>query len=322
MAAMDRCPGCGAELRPIGGRPLEACPECGASLERRPGDGGPIQETVRDVMTAAPTEGGPWPPPDAAPGTAPFPSPPETFHPGVYERPSEAPRLDVVNMFRLLFKPREAFEALYGHTNAWVGIALAVVIVAVTTVYTLNVTEAAVGLFDLPDEAQVGVVNRFDELGPAAYIALFSIDLALFVVATSLVYLMLKHISGARRADLGKTFGLVGYAKLPAFLLSFALTPFTIISVSIDAGAMGDALEGGGPTPDWVGTACGIYLLWLVLLVVSLVWALWVHSHAAAVANDSRLGTAAGVTLAAWVVAFGVQFAAQFMLFGGGTGLF
>jgi DNA-directed RNA polymerase subunit RPC12/RpoP len=322
VAVVERCPECGAELDSIEGRLLEACPECGTSLVVKQEDEGPIQDTVQDVMPAPQMAGGAWAPPYPGPGPAAFPSASETFHPGVYDRPPEAARLDLVNLFRLLFKPREAFEAMHSHTNAWVGIAMAIVIVAVTTVYTLNVTEAAVELFDLPDEAQVGVVNRFDELGTAAYLALFAIEMAMFVVATTLVYLMLKHLGGARRADLGKTFGLVGYAKLPAFLLNFVLMPFTILSASIDTGAMGDALEGGGPTPEWVGTACGIYLLWLVLLLVNLVWALWVHSHAAAVANDSRPRTAFGVTLMAWLVAFGVQFAAQFMLFGGGTGLF
>jgi hypothetical protein len=44
------------------------------------------------------------------------------------------------------------------------------------------------------------------------------------------------------------------------------------------------------------------------------IWGLWVHSHAASVANDTRLGPAVIFTFLAWFITFWILFAVSILV--------
>jgi hypothetical protein len=225
-----------------------------------------------------------------------------TNHPGVYERPEEPPRFDLVNLFRVLFGPQQAFRDLYGHTNAVIGLVLAVVFATIGGALSLAISlavdagpEVFVGGFFFPGmEAEFAIVSF--GLGVLA-------SVGIYLLATYLVYALLKSSRTTLKPNLGKTFGLVGYAKFPALLLGMLST------------TVAGALTAGGL---WF-TAEGVVL---IIMLVTFVWALFVHSHAASVANDSSLSSAFGFTFLAWFITFLIMIVVSVMAMFVGIGLF
>jgi hypothetical protein len=123
------------------------------------------------------------------------------------------------------------------------------------------------------------------------------------LVATSLVFWLIKAGASPLRPNKEKTFGLVGYAKFPAFIMGIILSLGS--SVWMAANPDGFDIE---PTPgDPMGglnELCGFYLIYFLIAMVQFIWALVVHSHAASVANDTRLGPAVIFTFLGWFIAF------------------
>jgi hypothetical protein len=239
----------------------------------------------------------PHPPPYGVPYYVPWPP---TFHPGVYERPEEPSRLDLGGLFKVLFKPKEAFEDLYHHTAPVHGIALAIIFIVLFSLFSYAIIAAAVSGITIPSLANTNLVLPRTARTIGSMAGGIILNIGIFFIATSLVYSMLKSAGNARRPDFDKTIGLIGYAKFPAFLMYISL--YFVMGLILRFFNWEQISNGmnpnGGPSP-----LCGIWAVQLILVIVTFVWGLWVHSHAAAVANDVAFGTAAGFTLLAWFIA-------------------
>jgi hypothetical protein len=141
-----------------------------------------------------------------------------------------------------------------------------------------------------------GDVTIFGDTGVSivATVLTLVVDLLMFLFAGWLVYVFLKGPGKARRPDFNKTIGLIGYAKFPAFTLGILVAILTPVLV----GSLDPNQENFG-LGAFCGALVGLFVIWIFMLI----WGLWVHSHAASVANDVSLGTAFAFTLLAWVIA-------------------
>jgi hypothetical protein len=205
----------------------------------------------------------------------------------------------------VLFKPKEAFEDLYHHTAPIQGIVLAIAFIVLSSLIGYAITASVLSGIHVPSGASTNVVpGGTTSRTIGSTVSGMAISIVTFFVAAYLVYELLKSAGHARRPDLNKTIGLVGYAKLPAFLMSIAISVVTgLMLATIDWSKLGT----GTNVTAYAGSVCGLIAVILVLAIVTLVWGLWVHGHAASVANDVAFGTAAGFTFLAWFIAFMVQ---------------
>jgi hypothetical protein len=216
---------------------------------------------------------------------------PPTFHPGVYDKPEREPFIDVGNLFRLLFHPKEAFEDLYDHTTSTQGWILALVFIIVSAVIGLAVNLAVLGTIDLPEDVDTGFTTTAS--GLSSIVGIFTNILYFFITAW-LFHTLVKD--RARRPDLNKTIGMMGYAKFPMFIIGILialLTPLLLSSLGFDPDDPEAAI-------DAIGGICGISLAILGLSILGFVWSLWVHSQAQSVANDMESGSAMGWMFLTW----------------------
>ena len=214
---------------------------------------------------------------------------PPTFHPGVYDRPEQAPYIDIGNLFRLLFHPKEAFEDLYDHTSSTQGIILAIFFTVMSTGVSILAIWAFMGTLDLPPEADIPLLVQTNAV--LAIIGIF-ISIATFFFVAWLFHAFIK--GNARRPSLPKTMGLMGYSMFPAFLIML------VISLVFPLIALGINFDDPEQAPDALGALCGIFALIFGLGLVGLIWAWWVHSNAQSVANDISTGTAFGYLFLTW----------------------
>jgi hypothetical protein len=231
---------------------------------------------------------------------------PPTFHPDAYARPEEEPRLDIGALFRVLFTPKAAFEDLYNHSSTNQGIILAIGFILITSILAYAFNVAILGSdFEVPDDA-----TTFGNTGVSILGTVISVvtGLVMFLLAGWLVYVLLKGPGKARRPDFSKTIGLIGYAKFPAFILGILvaiLTPIMMDSVNFDDLTSDDPDQVTSGLGAFCGALAGLVVIWIIMLI----WGLWVHSHAASVANDVSMGTAFGFTLLAWFIALIIMIA-------------
>ena len=308
---------CGKENEQEMAAKYGVCTNCGADL--RAAQEAPVQETAMPAGGPPPAYGYQGPPRyQPPPGGQPYPPPgfpggymPPSNHPGLYERPEEPPRLDLGTLPRVLFAPREAFYDLYHHTSAAQGWMLVVLFSVLGSVIGY-VVSFALGLGADVEGAQpitgVGAVVSIVGIIINVLISLF-----IFWVATSLVFWLIKSGASPLRPNKDKTFGLVGYAKFPAFIMGLVLS----ISMSAWLAANPDAFDidttGADPLAGF-DQLLGYYALCTVITVIQFIWALVVHSHAASVANDTRLGPAIIFTFLAWFIAFWILFAVSIVI--------
>ncbi len=250
---------------------------------------------------AQPYGGQPYPPPQYGAGPyygAPAAYPP-TYHPGVYDRPAKAPYVDVGALFKLLFKPKEAFEDLYDHTEQAQGIILAIMFIVISGVIGIVAMYAIVGDWDLPDDASTPFTSSS---AATSVIGIVTNVIGFFLVA----WLFHAFSKGsARRPSLSKTIGMMGYAKFPAFLLTtIAVVALPLSLRGLDETSSPDDFLGA------LGQICGIMILYLVAFI----WAWWVHSHAQSVANDLSTGSAMGYIFLAWFLMFIIIAIIQFAI--------
>ncbi len=240
-----------------------------------------------------PYGGQPYPPPGYTPGPAYGYPPPmmyaPTYHPGLYDKPEQEPYIDIGNLFKLLFRPKEAFEDLYDHTTGTQGAILAIIFIVIGAIVELVSNLAIWGSFDLPDDATVpGVVGAS---GALSIVGIFTSIVAFFMTAW-MFHAFIKE--KARKPDLSKTMGMMGYAMFPAFLIGIIIAiaaPATLAGIDFDA------------DPDaGVGTLCGFLALVMVVGIIGVIWAVIVHSNAQSVANDISTGSAFGWLLLSWII--------------------
>lgn len=308
------CPDCGRESDAKAVERWGLCTHCGADLKGVGEE--PIQESI-------PPGGGP-PPPVVVPGQPEFAQPPPgapsytggpwppTFHPGVYEREEESPRFDLRNWVRMLFKPKEAFEDLYNHTSALTGVVIAIVLISATTIIGVVLMQEIAADVVIPENQSAPFGAESFNVTAEGVAITIGIEVGMFLVAGLFVFGLLSTIGNARRPNLGKTLGLIGYAKLPAFLIGIPLAlvaPMILATVDWEEvqRLQEEGEEGQMGVPDWAGEVCGLGAFMVLLAIVMFIWGLWVHSHAAAVANDTAPGTAMGFTLLAWILTFVVE---------------
>ena len=209
----------------------------------------------------------------------PYPvAPPPTNHPGVYDRPEEAPRVDWDALARVLTRPRDAFRDLYGHTDARTGFFVYMMLIITGGLFSL--------LSDFTTLQGVGTTG-LSMLGspmPGSVIASFVAGLVIspltFYGVCYLTHAILKSGKRALRPSLPKTIGLLSYAAMPGFVMSLFST-FTLYFVM-------DPLS--------------IMVCVLALGTVSFFWSLWVQGHAVSVANDAPWSTSVGMVLLASLI--------------------
>jgi hypothetical protein len=220
---------------------------------------------------------------------------PPTYHPGLYDKPERKPYIDVGALFRLLFHPKEAFEDLYDHTTSTQGWILAIIFIVVSGVVGLAANLAIVGSIDLPDE--VGTPGVTASSGLQSIIGIFTNILFFFLTA----WLFFSFVKDkARKPDMSKTIGLMGYAKFPMFIIGLViavLTPMLLLNTGWDP-------DNPDTIDDAVGGICAFTAAILGLSLLGFFWALWVHSHAQSVANDVSSGTAMGYMFLTWFLIF------------------
>jgi len=184
---------------------------------------------------------------------------------------------------------------------------MALVLIVLSGIIGFFLTTAILSGIDVPSDASASPIPMGQAATTAASeIGNIVVSIVTFMVATYLVFALLKGAGHARRPDLAKTFGLVGYAKFPAFIMGIAVS---IVSGIMLSSVDWSTLQNPEDATAVMGTVCGLAALILVFAIIMFVWALWVHSHAASVANDVSLGTAAGFTFLAWFIAFIVMIA-------------
>ena len=334
MPGFVKCPVCGLDNDRDNVLKYRMCSHCGAQMEAGPiapaGDGGQTPYVAPSPPAAgvppmppmgAPPPYGAYPPPPPMPPYpygVPYGMPwPPTFHPGVYEKPEEPHRLDLGAMVDVLLHPKAAFERLYPRTGAAQGLIMAFLFIVLSSLISYALTAVLTAGTDVPSGTDTNIVPTVSVTTEVAQVALsLGLSVITFIGAAYLVYALLK-VGGARRPNLEKTIGLVGYAKLPAFLMYIPLylvMDYMIIAVDWDEVRRQTGANATGIVGDWVGTVCGIAIVLLVLVIIMFVWGLLVHSHAASVANDVSFGTAVGFTFLAWFIMFLIYVAIGFVI--------
>jgi len=322
MMGSVRCPACGRDNAVETVRLYRVCAGCGAQLEAPPAQPATAQGAYPpgQAAWAPPPQAQPGPPPPYGaaayyqhppqypypypyaypqpyPPPYPYPypyaypmAPPPSTHPGLYDRPDEAPRLDLGALVRVLFRPRDAFRDLYHHTDMRTGLLVFFVLTLVEGLIAL-----ALNLTVLSDAESTGL-DMFTSIGERIAYVTFGITLAtglaMFIGVCYLVHALLRSSPTTVRPSLPKTMGLLGYAAMPGLVMG-VLTTVVVGAISVTVYSDEDA------TP-W--TIVGLAVASLSLAVVSLIWSLWVQGHAVSVANDAPWGKSAGVVFVSYIV--------------------
>ena len=219
----------------------------------------------------------------------------------MYERPEKEPHIDIGNLFKLLFRPRKAFEDLYDHTSSTQGWVLAILFIIISAVVA--------GLFMMWFLEDSGLSDEvLDRIPSGSFLWISQVlgvvmNLVVFYVVAWLISNFLKDPRRGMRPSLKKTIGLMGYAKFPALIIGILIamvTPAYTVA-SIEFSLESENLE-PGELPEGFGEFCNQGLIYFGLILMVFLWGIWVHSHAVSVANDTKLGTAFTWTLVAWII--------------------
>jgi hypothetical protein len=201
------------------------------------------------------------------------------------------PYVDLAALPRLLLRPRKTFEELAPHTGPLQGALVALVLIVVA-----GVVDALVRwLFSLVwsgDVHAMGLVGRFPTV---MAIVLGFIG---FLLMAGVSYRLVAGYGRARRPDPGLTVGLMGYAMFPVIILAIVLS---IVMTYYGGEADRFLEETGGQLEEWGGWG-EYWLVYWVLLVVTLLLGVRFQAKAATVANDSAGGRTLLLVLAAWVL--------------------
>ena len=318
MMGSVRCPACGRDNAVETVRLYRACAGCGAQLEAPPAQPAPAQGAYPPGQAA-------WaPPPQAQPGppppygaaayyqdppqypypypyayTQPYPppypyaypmAPPPSTHPGLYDRPEEAPRIDLGALVRVLFRPRDAFRDLYHHTDMRTGLIVFFVLTLIEGLISL-----ALNLTVLYDASSTGL-DMFASLGERIAYVTFGITigtgLAMFIGVCYLIHALMRGSRTTARPSLPKTMGLLGYAAMPGLVMGVITT--------VVVGGISLALPSDSDVTAW--SVLGLGVASLSLALVSIIWSLWVQGHAVSVANDAPWGKSAGTVFVSYIV--------------------
>jgi hypothetical protein len=218
----------------------------------------------------------------------------------VYDRPEQTPYLDIGALFKLLFRPKEAFEDLYDHTSATQGFILAFVFIALSAVLGIVFNLLILGTADLPDDV---VVAGFTEGNAVISIIGIFTGIFFFWLTAWMFHAFVK--TKARNPSVDKTIGMMGYAKFPAFII---MTIIGIIAPALALGVDPDQADEG------LAAVCGLLAAIVGLGIVGIIWAWWVHAHAQSVANDMSTSSAFGWLFLTWILVGLISAAVGFVI--------
>lgn len=324
MMGSVRCPSCGRENAVETVRLYRMCSGCGMAMEVPTAEaqvappqaayhGGQAPPTVTAPPSgppppyASPPYGAPagyqypypypyppqYPPMYPAPYPYPYPyamGPPPSNHPGVYEKPEEPRRLDLGALVSVLFRPRDAFRDLYGHTDSRMGLMVVVILTIIEGLISLTLSLTVLS------EAESTGFSLYGSLAGGIAVVTFGAgivtSLAMFIGVCYFAHALLKSSPTTLRPNLDKTIGLLGYAAMPGLVMG-------VLNVVV-VGSMSAALADPGDTN--ITAAVGYVILTLVLALVGLIWSLWVQGHAVSVANDAPWGKSALIVFVASIL--------------------
>ena len=187
-------------------------------------------------------------------------------------QPKHAPRFALAELLRAVYSPMRAFTALYLSTNVNRALVLVVLFAAISTVFSVAVTE---------DMADVIGYNASDALelvfqGIVNWIVIL-VSFLIFAVVAAMVS---REVFGGR-GEKGSTMALVGYCYPWLVLLTIVL--LSIFTVGFEGLDLMDVQQ-------WTDAEMGRAIAWGALLfvvaLVGFIWLLVMVSRAIGVAND------------------------------------
>jgi hypothetical protein len=256
----------------------------------------------RDYPPPPPPPPGYYPPPPPPygyppPYPYPYPYPPPGYYyykqpvyPGLYGQPPQQPRLRFDLLFRILFRPKEAFLELYHCTTKIEGIQMVAVLAILSTVMNLIVSMTI-------NVNLMGGYSTYDASYNMVQVAVQSalaVPLAIITVyAVGWLSAKLTRSIGRGREDVDKTIGLLGYGNIVGvFLGIIQLIIYGIVFIALRDASFDVAF------PVTIG-------LLITFAVISFVWGLIVSGTAVSVANDVTLGQGIGsYFLASLIIGF------------------
>ena len=250
------------------------CPQCGS-----------------DIVQALPPDFVPQIPPEDYQDPA-HPHVHHTHYPGLYGRPKQHARFDLIDLIKILYKPSKAFQNLYLSTDLRMALALVLVfsMVSVGASILVSVDMADIIGYDAGDALQLGV---------QAFVSWVLVILS-FMVFSVISAGISKGVFGGR-GERSATLTLVGYCYPAYVLVNIA------VLMIFRAGFSGLGVDIQDLTfSDLSHVSAGLAAL-VIAALVGLAWLLVITSRAISVANDTSMGEA-GLTSVLSVAASGVIF--------------
>ncbi len=195
-----------------------------------------------------------------------------SHHPGLYSQQKHSPRLDLKDLVRVAYRPKQALESLYLSTNLQRGLSLVLLFSLVSAIAGTLVTAGAGEFFGY---------NTRDALmlGLRGFVSWIVTLLAFFVFAVVAAVVARGMYGG--RGERGATITLVGYCFPAYVLVSFIL--LVIFTTGFHGLDIGEVASWSSVERNQVQAAA---VALVTVALVGLVWLLWIVSKAIGVAND------------------------------------
>jgi hypothetical protein len=260
------------EVEPDGtGKTL--CPQCGSG-----------------IVQALPSDFVPQIPPEDYQDPA-HPHVHHTHYPGLYSQPKRHPRVDLVDLVKVLYSPSKAFQNLFLSTDLRMSMAIVLVfsMISVGASMLVSVDMADMTGYDASDAIQLGAEGFMTW-------ALLLLAFLMFGIISAGLSKGVFEGRGQRSA----TITLVGYC-FPAYVL---VNVVVLLILKVSFSDLGVALK-DLTLSDLNDVSLGLAAL-IVVALVGLAWLLVITSRAISVANDTSMGEA-GLTAVLSVAAAGLM---------------
>ena len=250
------------------------CPNCGTSI---------VQRLPADYVPQIPPEDYQDPA---------HPHVHHTHYSGLYSKPKQHPRVDLIDLVKVLYSPSKAFPNLYLSTGLQMAMAIVLVfsMVSVGASILVSVDMADIVGYDAGDAIQ---------LGAQAFVS-WSLEILAFLVFCVIAAAISKSMFEGR-GERSTTITLVGYC-FPSYVL---VNIIVLLIFKISFSSLGVGLE-DLTLSDLSHVTAGIAAL-IIAALIGLAWLLFVTSRAISVANDTSMGEA-GLTAVLSVAASGLIF--------------
>ena len=210
----------------------------------------------------------------------------------LYEQEEQEPRFSPKHLFKVMVKPKQAFQELWPITNFKIGVMLIVVFSVLNTIISYWAYQQA-GMESYP----VGVGQEID-MGMVVVI----LGLPTAIGGALLGSWVAAKISGNMkgRGDLNRTVGFWGYAMIVGFL--FGIVASLVIASNVaPMPDLPDTIE-DYETYDW-GPYFTYMLYTVPIAIVDFIWAVVVGGAGVSVANDTSWLKGIGIYLVSVIIA-------------------